>query len=165
MSELKCKNVMQVPRLSKVVLNIGFGRHAKEEKYIDSVERTLATITGQKPAKSGAKKSISNFKTRQGMIIGSSVTLRGPRLYEFLDRLLTLTLPRVRDFRGLSPKSFDGHGNYTLGLNEHLAFPEITGIEVGESIHSLEITIVTTAKKDNDARALLTHLGFPFRKK
>lgn len=164
-TELALKNVMQVPNVRKIVLNVGFGRHAKEEKYVESVEKMLATITGQKPARRAAKKSISNFKTRQGMIIGASVTLRGQRMYEFLDRLLTLTLPRVRDFRGLNPKSFDGHGSYTFGFKEHLAFPEITGVEVGDFIHSLEITVVTTAKTDVSAHALLKHLGFPFHKK
>src|SRR3989338_11423698 len=125
------KNVMQVPRIMKVVLNVGFGRHAKEEKYIEAVERTLKLITGQKSVRNKSKKSISNFKIREGMEIGASVTLRGKRMYEFLDKLINLTLPRVRDFRGLSIDSFDGCGNYTFGFKEQLAFPEIGGTEAG----------------------------------
>lgn len=164
-TKLGLRNIMEVPRITKVVLNVGFGRHAKEEKYIDTVERTLSTITGQKPVRNKAKKSISNFKTRQGMVIGASVTLRGPRMYEFLDRLIMLTLPRVRDFRGLDPNSFDAQGNYTLGFKEHLAFPEITGVEAGDAIHGLELTVCSTATSKAAGLALLTELGFPFRKK
>lgn len=158
------KNVMEVPRVTKLVLNVSFGRHAKEEKYIDSVERTLKLITGQKPVRNKAKKSISNFKIREGMEIGASVTLRGPRMYDFLDRLITLTLPRVRDFRGLPTTSFDGRGNYTLGFKEHLAFPEIGGTEAGDVIHGLEITVCTTATSTEEGYALLKNIGFPFRK-
>ncbi len=163
--KLGYKTTMQIPRVSKVVLNVGFGRHAKEEKYIESVERTLSLITGQKPVRNKSTKSISNFKIREGQIIGASVTLRGQRMYEFLDRFIMLTLPRVRDFRGLNPNSFDARGNYTVGFKEHLAFPEITGADMGEVIHGLEITVCTTAKGKEDGRALLTELGFPFRKK
>ncbi|KKW42232.1 MAG: 50S ribosomal protein L5 [Candidatus Magasanikbacteria bacterium GW2011_GWA2_56_11] len=156
---------MQVPRLTKIVLNIGFGRHAKEEKFIESALSLLSTITGQKPVRAKAKKSISNFKIRQGMDIGAAVTLRGERMYDFFDRLITLTLPRVRDFRGLSRKSFDGRGNYTFGFKEHLAFPEITGVEVGDIIHGLEITVATNAKTDEAGYALLSKLGLPLRQK
>jgi large subunit ribosomal protein L5 len=163
--KLGYRNIMQVPRIQKVVLNVGFGRHAKEEKFIDSVERTLTLITGQKPVRNKAKKSISNFKIREGMVIGSSVTLRGTRMYEFLDRLISLTLPRVRDFRGLNPNSFDACGNYTLGFKEHLAFPEVTGADMGEVIHGLEITIGTSAKSKDEGYELLAAIGFPFRSK
>lgn len=163
--KLGLRNIMQVPKITKVVLNVGFGRHAKEEKYIESVERTLTNITGQKPMRNKSKKSISNFKIREGQIIGASVTLRGQRMYEFLDRLIMLTLPRVRDFRGLNPESFDARGNYTLGFKEHLAFPEITGAEMGDIIHGVEITVCSTATSKESGRALLAELGFPFRKK
>lgn len=163
--KLGFKTVMQTPRVTKVVLNVGFGRHAKEEKYIDNVEKTLTLITGQKPIRNKSTKSISNFKIREGQVIGASVTLRGQRMYEFLDRLIMLTLPRVRDFRGLNPTSFDDRGNYTLGFKEHLAFPEITGADMGDSIHGVEITVCTTAKNKEEGRALLTEMGFPFRKK
>ena len=163
--QLGYTNIMQVPRLEKVVLNVGFGRHAKEEKYIDSVERTLTLITGQKPVRNKSTKSISNFKIREGMVIGASVTLRGQRMYEFLDRLISLTLPRVRDFRGLNPNSFDARGNYTLGFKEHLSFPEITGADMGEVIHGLEITVCSNAKNKKEGNMLLSALGFPFRKK
>lgn len=163
--KLGYRNVMQVPHLTKVVLNVGFGRHAKEEKYIETVERTLASITGQKPVRNKAKKSISNFKTREGMIIGASVTLRGQQMYEFLDRLIMLTLPRVRDFRGLDPNSFDARGNYTLGFKEHLAFPEISGVEANDVVHGVEMTVCSTSKDKEAGRALLTEIGFPFRKK
>lgn len=158
------KNIMQAPRITKVVLNVGFGRHAKEEKYIEAVERTLKLITGQKPIRNKTTKSISNFKIREGMVIGASVTLRGYRMYEFLDKLVNLTLPRVRDFRGLSVDSFDGRGNYTLGFQEHLAFPEISGIEVGDVIHGLEITVCSTARSKEEGYILLQKIGFPFRK-
>ncbi len=163
--KLGLRNIMQVPKVTKVVLNVGFGRHAKEEKYIESVEKTLTNITGQKPMRNKSKKSISNFKIREGQIIGASVTLRGQRMYEFLDRLIMLTLPRVRDFRGLNPESFDARGNYTLGFKEHLAFPEITGAEMGDIIHGVEITVCTSADSKESGRTLLTELGFPFRKK
>lgn len=158
------KNIMQVPHVEKVVLNVGFGRHAKEEKYIESVEKTLKAVTGQKPLKNKSKKSISNFKIREGMVIGASVTLRGNRMYEFLDKLINLTLPRVRDFRGLDTKSFDKRGNYTFGFKEHLAFPEIGGVEAADAIHGVEITVSTSAMNRDEGYALLQKLGFPFKK-
>lgn len=164
-AQLGYGTVMQIPRLTKVVLNVGFGRHAKEEKYIDAVEKNLALITGQKPVRNKSTKSISNFKIREGQVIGASVTLRGQRMYEFLDRFIMLTLPRVRDFRGLNPNSFDTKGNYSVGFKEQLAFPEITGVDLGEAVHGIEITVCSTAKNKEEGRALLTELGFPFRKK
>lgn len=162
--ELGYRNIMQVPRIEKVVLNVGYGRIAKESAQIEKIERTLRLISGQKPIHNKAKKSIANFKMREGMPIGASVTLRGARMYDFLYKLIHLTLPRVRDFRGISPKSFDGRGNYTLGFKEQLAFPEI-GAEGVELIHGLEITVATTAQNDAAALALLQKLGFPFREK
>lgn len=163
-SEGGYRNIMQVPKVVKVVLNVGFGRHAKEEKYIESVEKTLKAISGQKPMRNKSKKSISNFKIREGMVIGASVTLRGDRMYEFLDRLISLTLPRVRDFRGLEPKSFDKQGNYTFGFKEHLAFPEIAGVEAADIVHGIEITVSTSATSRDEGFALLKKLGFPFKK-
>ncbi|MEK7643869.1 MAG: 50S ribosomal protein L5 [Patescibacteria group bacterium] len=163
-SELGYRNIMQVPKVAKVVLNVGFGRHAKEEKYIESVEKTLKAISGQKPMRNKSKKSISNFKIREGMVIGASVTLRGERMYDFLDRLITLTLPRVRDFRGLETKSFDKQGNYTFGFKEHLAFPEIAGVEATDIVHGIEITVSTSAASRDEGFALLKKLGFPFKK-
>lgn len=163
-ADLGYENIMQVPRIEKVVLNVGYGRMAKENAQIEKIERTLRLISGQKPIHNKAKKSIANFKMREGMAIGASVTLRGARMYDFLYKLIHLTLPRVRDFRGISPKSFDGRGNYTFGLKEQLAFPEI-GAEGVELIHGLEITVATTAENDAAARALLQKLGFPFREK
>lgn len=157
------KNVMEVPRIEKVVLNVGFGRHAKENTYVENIENTLRAITGQKPVLNKAKKSISNFKIREGTEIGASVTLRGKKMYEFLYKTINLALPRVRDFRGINTKSFDGNGNYTFGLKENIAFPEITADSV-DKIHGLEIVICTTAKTDKEARVLLGQLGFPFNK-
>ncbi len=156
-------NVMQVPHIEKIVLNVGYGRHAKEKAYIERVEKTLELITGQKPVRNKAKKSISNFKIREGMSIGSSVKLRGSAMYDFLYKFINLTLPRVRDFRGLNPKSFDGQGNYAIGLKEQLAFPEISG-DAADAIHGLEIIIKTTAKNDKNGFLLLEKLGFPFKK-
>lgn len=161
--ELGLKNIMQVPKIKKVVLNAGIGRFVKEPRYIDNVESTLGKITGQKPMRTKAKKSISNFKLREGMEIGVAVTLRGARMYQFLDKLISITLPRVRDFRGLSEKSFDKNGNYTIGFKENLAFPEIKADEL-EKIHGLQITINTNAKNKVEGKALLTHLGLPFVK-
>ncbi len=157
-------NVMQIPRISKVVLNVGYGKRTKENSFIERVEETLRRISGQKPVRNKAKKSISNFKLREGSEIGSSVTLRGDRMYDFLYKFINLTLPRVRDFRGLNPRSFDGKGNYTIGFKEHLAFPEIGG-DAADQIHGLEVTISTTAPTNEDGKALLEELGFPFRKK
>lgn len=162
-SEGGYKNVMQVPKIKKVVLNVGYGRHAKDKQYIERVEKTLTLVTGQKPVRNKATKSISNFKIRQGMEIGSSVTLRGDRMYNFLYRLINLTFPRVRDFRGLSPKSFDKQGNYALGLKEQLAFPEISG-EAADAIHGLQIIVSTSAKTQKEGFALLEKIGFPFKK-
>lgn len=161
--ELSLKNAMQVPKISKVVLNVGVGRFVKEAGYIENVEKTLAKISGQKPIRNKARKAISNFKIRAGMEIGVSATLRGPRMYSFLEKLLSVTLPRVRDFRGISARAFDKNGNYTLGFKEHLAFPEIKS-EDADRIHGLEVVICTTAKNKEEGKALLTHLGFPFTK-
>jgi len=161
--ELGFKNIMQVPKIKKVVLNAGIGRFVKEPRYIDNVENTLSKITGQKPMRTKAKKAISNFKIREGMEIGVAVTLRGARMYQFLDKLVSLTLPRVRDFRGLSEKSFDRNGNYTIGFKENLAFPEIKAEEL-EKIHGMQIIINTSAKNKVEGKALLIHMGFPFVK-
>lgn len=159
--EFGYKNIMQVPKIKKVVINAGIGRFVKEPRYIDNVESTLSKITGQKPMRTKAKKSISNFKIREGMEIGVAVTLRGARMYQFLDKLIAITLPRVRDFRGLSDKSFDRNGNYTMGFKENLAFPEIKAEEL-EKIHGLQVIINTNAKNKAEGKALLVNLGFPF---
>lgn len=161
--ELGLKNVMQVPRVTKVVLNAGIGRFIKEANFIDNVEKTLSKITGQKPVRTKAKKAISNFKIRQGQEIGVMVTLRGPRMYHFLEKLLRVTFPRVRDFHGIPPKAFDGQGNYTIGFKENVAFPEVKMEEI-EKIHGLQVIVNTTAKNAATGKALLTHLGFPFSK-
>ncbi len=161
--ELNFKSVMQVPRIKKVVLNVGVGKFVKEAQYITNVENTLAKITGQKPVRVKAKKSISNFKIREGMEIGVMVTLRGPRMYDFLEKLLSITFPRVRDFRGISGKSFDRKGNYTIGFRENLAFPEIKVEEI-DKVHGLQITVNTAAKNSKDSKILLEKLGFPFVK-
>ena len=161
--ELGYKNVMQVPKIKKVIINAGIGRFVKEPRYIDNVENTLTKITGQKPMRTKAKKSMSNFKIREGMEIGVAVTLRGARMYQFLDKLVAITLPRVRDFRGLSDKSFDKNGNYTIGFKENLAFPEIKAEEL-EKIHGLQIIINTNVKNKAEGKALLINMGFPFVK-
>jgi large subunit ribosomal protein L5 len=161
--ELSLKNVMQVPRIKKVIINAGIGRFVKEPRFIDNVESTIAKISGQKPMRTKAKKSISNFKTREGMEIGVAVTLRGPKMYQFLEKLISITLPRVRDFRGVSEKSFDKNGNYAIGFKENLAFPEIKADEL-EKIHGLQVIINTTAKDKAAGKALLTHIGLPFVK-
>jgi len=155
--------VMQIPKIEKVVVNIGVGEALDNPKALDEAVRDLTTITGQHPVVTKAKKDIANFKLREGNAIGTKVTLRGDRMWAFLDRLINVALPRVRDFRGISPDSFDGRGNYTLGLQEQLIFPEINYDEV-ESIRGMEITIVTTAENDDQARALLSKFGMPFRK-
>jgi len=155
-------NVMQVPGLVKIVVNMGVGDAAKDSKLIDGAIRDLATITGQKPQVTRARKSIAQFKLREGMPIGCHVTLRGDRMWEFLDRLLSLALPRIRDFRGLSPRQFDGNGNYTFGLNEQSMFHEIDQDRV-DRVRGMDITVVTTAKTDDEGRALLRALGFPFQ--
>jgi len=161
--ELSLENVMQIPKIEKVVVNIGVGEALDNPKALDEAVRDLTTITGQHPVVTKAKKDIANFKLREGRAIGTKVTLRGDRMWAFLDRLINVALPRVRDFRGISPDSFDGRGNYTLGLQEQLIFPEINYDEV-ESIRGMEITIVTTAENDDQARALLSKFGMPFRK-
>ncbi|MCG0276124.1 MAG: 50S ribosomal protein L5 [Thermosediminibacteraceae bacterium] len=161
MKKFNYKNVMQVPRLEKVVLNMGISDAKENPKAIESATRDLAMITGQKPVVTKAKKSIASFKIRKGMAIGAKVTLRGNRMYEFLDKLFNIALPRVRDFKGLSPNSFDGRGNYTLGIREQLIFPEIDYDKI-DKIRGMDITIVTTAKTDEEARELLKGLGMPF---
>jgi large subunit ribosomal protein L5 len=161
MREFGYKNVMQVPKLEKIVVNIGLGEAIQNAKAIDAAVGDLSAITGQKPVVTKAKKSIAAFKLRAGMPIGAMVTLRGQRMYEFLDRLTAIALPRIRDFRGVSPNSFDGRGNYTLGLREQLAFPEIDYDRI-DKVRGLEMSIVTTAKTDEEGRRLLTLLGMPF---
>jgi large subunit ribosomal protein L5 len=156
-------NVMEVPRLQKVVLNIGVGQAQGDAKVLDAAVEDLTTISGQKPVVTKARKSIANFKLREGVAIGVKVTLRGERMWAFYDRLVNLALPRVRDFRGVSPNSFDGRGNYTLGFNEQLVFPEIQYDSI-EQVRGLEVTIVTTARNDDEGRALLQMLGMPFRR-
>jgi large subunit ribosomal protein L5 len=160
--EFKIKNVMQIPGLVKIVVNMGVGEAARDSKLIDGAVRDLATITGQKPVVTRARKSVAQFKLRAGMPIGAHVTLRGTMMWEFADRLLTLALPRIRDFRGLSPKQFDGNGNYTFGLNEQVMFHEINQDRI-DRVRGMDITFVTTANNDDEGRALLRHLGFPFR--
>ena len=155
-------NVMQVPGLVKVVVNMGVGEAAKDSKIIDGAIADLALITGQKPQVTKARKSIAQFKLREGMPIGAHTTLRGDRMWEFLDRLVTLALPRIRDFRGLSPKQFDGNGNYTFGLSEQSVFHEIDQDKI-DRVRGMDITVVTTAKNDDEGRALLKALGFPFK--
>ncbi len=159
--EFGFENVMQVPALTKIVVNMGVGEAARDSKLIDGAVKDLAAITGQKPAVTKARKSIAQFKLREGMPIGAHVTLRGDRMWEFLDRLLALALPRIRDFRGLSPKQFDGNGNYTFGLTEQVMFHEINQDRIDRS-RGMDITVVTTAKNDDEGRALLRALGFPF---
>ncbi len=160
--EFSYGNVMQVPGLTKIVVNMGVGDAAKDSKLIEGASRDLATITGQKPSVTKARKSIAQFKLREGMPIGVHVTLRGDRMWEFLDRLLSLALPRIRDFRGLSPRQFDGSGNYTFGLNEQSMFHEIDQDRI-DRVRGMDITVVTTAKNDDEGRALLRQLGFPFQ--
>jgi len=160
--EFAIKNPMAVPRLDKVVINMGMGEAIANAKILDTAADELRVITGQKPVVTKAKKSIASFKLRQGMPIGTMVTLRGDRMYEFLDRLVSVALPRVRDFRGVSPKAFDGRGNYTIGVREQLIFPEIDFNKV-DKLRGMNISIVTTAQTDELARALLKALGMPFR--
>jgi large subunit ribosomal protein L5 len=162
MKELDVKNPMAVPRLHKIVVNMGVGEATQNAKLIDPAVNELGQITGQKPVVTRAKKSIAAFKVREGMPIGAMVTLRGDRMYEFFDRLVSIVLPRVRDFRGVSTKSFDGRGNYTLGLHDQLIFPEIDYAKV-DKLKGMNVTIVTTARSDDQARSLLKHLGMPFR--
>jgi large subunit ribosomal protein L5 len=161
--EFKIKNPSAVPKIEKVVLNMGVGEAIQNAKLLDAAADELATITGQKPVITRAKKSIASFKLREGQAIGTMVTLRGEKMYEFLDRLISIALPRVRDFRGVPSRSFDGRGNYTLGIRDHLIFPEIDPVKVDKS-KGMNITIVTTAKDDDQARFLLRELGMPFTK-
>jgi large subunit ribosomal protein L5 len=160
--EFEIKNVMQVPGLTKIVVNMGVGEAARDSKLIEGAIRDLTVITGQKPSVTKARKSSAQFKLREGMPIGAHVTLRGDRMWEFLDRLLSLALPRIRDFRGLSPKQFDGRGNYTFGLTEQVMFHEIDQDKIDRS-RGMDITVVTTATNDDEGRALLKQLGFPFK--
>jgi large subunit ribosomal protein L5 len=160
--ELGLTNLMAVPRLEKIVLNMGLGEATQNVKIMDPLVADLASVAGQKPVTTKAKKSIAAFKVREGMPIGAMVTLRGDIMYEFLDRLISVALPRVRDFRGVSTKSFDGRGNYTLGMRDQLIFPEVDYARV-EKLKGMNVTIVTTAKDDNQARALLRQFGIPFR--
>jgi large subunit ribosomal protein L5 len=162
LKELELKNVMAVPRLHKIVVNMGVGEATQNAKVLDPAVNELTQITGQKPITTRAKKSIAAFKVREGQAIGAMVTLRGDRMYEFFDRLVNIVLPRVRDFRGVSSKSFDGRGNFTLGLHDQLIFPEISYEKV-DKLKGMNVTIVTTAANDNQARTLLKHLGMPFR--
>ncbi|MBN8658211.1 MAG: 50S ribosomal protein L5 [Anaerolineae bacterium] len=155
------KNVMQVPRLEKIVLNIGLGESMDNPKALEAAVADLTLVTGQKPVQTKARKSIANFKLREGRVIGTKVTLRGPRMWAFFDRLVNIALPRVRDFRGISPNAFDGRGNYTLGLKDQLVFPEIEYDKI-DKLRGMEVTIVTTAQNDDEARALLRLLGMPF---
>lgn len=157
------KSPMQVPKITKVVLNVGLGEAIQNVKLLDSVQKEMTAITGQKAMITKAKKAIAGFKLRKGLPIGCMVTLRGDRMWEFMDRLISLALPRIRDFRGINPKSFDGHGNYSLGLKEQFIFPEISYEKV-ELVHGMDIVICTTAASDNEGRALLSGLGMPFRK-
>jgi large subunit ribosomal protein L5 len=162
LKELELKNTMAVPRLNKIVVNMGMGEATQNSKILDPAVNELGQITGQKPIITKAKKSIAAFKVREGQAIGTMVTLRGDRMYEFFDRLVNIVLPRVRDFKGVSTKSFDGRGNYTLGLHDQLIFPEIFYEKVDKQ-KGMNVTIVTTAANDNQARTLLKHLGMPFR--
>jgi len=162
MKEFSYKNVMEVPKVEKVVLNVGLGEAIQNIKLLDAAQKELSIITGQKPVITKAKKSIASFKLRKGVPVGCKVTLRRDRMYEFLDRLISIALPRIRDFKGVSGKSFDGRGNYSLGLKEQFIFPEIDYDKV-EMVHGLDITICTTARSDKESKALLRHLGMPFR--
>ena len=162
LAQLGLDNVMQVPKFEKIVVNMGVGDAARDSKLIEGAIRDLMTITGQRPKINKATKSIAQFKLREGQPIGAKVTLRGDRMWEFLDRLLSLALPRIRDFRGLSPKQFDGNGNYTFGLTEQVMFHEIDADSVDRP-RGMDITVVTTAKTDDEGRALLKQLGFPFK--
>lgn len=160
--EFQYTNIMAVPKLEKIVLNVGVGESIQDKKVLDTIVSNMALITGQKPVTTKAKKSISNFKLREGMPIGCKVTLRGRIMYEFLDRLVTLALPRTRDFQGVPDKSFDGRGNYTMGIKEHTIFPEIDTDKVIK-MHGMDVTFVTSAATDEEAYALLKHFGMPFK--
>lgn len=162
MDKFQYKNVMQVPRVDKIIINIGVGEAIQNPKALDAAVNDLSLITGQKPVITKAKKSIAGFKLREGMSIGCKVTLRGERMYQFLDKLINVVLPRVRDFRGVSPQAFDGRGNYSLGIKEQTIFPEIEYDKI-DKIRGMEVIIVTTAKTDEEARELLRSMGMPFR--
>jgi len=161
--EFEYENIMGVPKLQKIVINVGAGDAMNDAKILDVISENIATITGQAPVKTKAKKSISNFKLREGMPIGCKVTLRGKIMYEFLDRLINLALPRTRDFQGVPNKSFDGRGNYTMGIKEHTIFPEID-VDRAKLVHGMDVTFVTSAESDEEAYALLNHFGMPFKK-
>ena len=163
MKKFEYKSVMQIPKLDKVVINVGAGEAKDNSKVIDAIANDLGIITGQKPVVCRAKKSVANFKLREGMPIGVKVTLRGEKMYEFVDRLFSLALPRVRDFRGINPNSFDGRGNYSMGVKEQLIFPEIEYDKI-DKVRGMDITFITTAKTDEEARELLTLMGAPFAK-
>lgn len=163
MEQFKYKNRFQVPRLEKIVVNMGVGEAAHDQKKMEAAMADLMAITGQKPAVARARKAIANFKLRRGLPIGCKVTLRGARMYEFLDRLINIAMPRIRDFRGVSPRSFDGRGNYSLGVKEQIIFPEIQYDQI-DQIRGMDITITTTAKDDRQGRALLEAFNFPFRR-
>ncbi len=162
--EFSYANVMEIPKLEKVVINVGVGEAIQDKKSLDTIVQNVALITGQQPVTTKAKKSISNFKLREGMPIGCKVTLRGRIMFEFLDRFINLALPRTRDFQGIPDKSFDGRGNYTVGVKEHTIFPEIDTDKVTK-IHGMDITFVTSAKTDEEALALLKHFGMPFKRR
>jgi large subunit ribosomal protein L5 len=162
MHKFEYRSIMQVPRVEKVVINMGVGEAAQNEKVMDFAVADLTAIAGQRPVVTRAKRSVASFKLRQGQKIGAKVTLRGDRMYHFLDKLFNIALPRVRDFRGVSPRSFDGRGNYTMGLREQLIFPEVDYDKI-DKVRGMDVIIVTTARTDEEARALLTELGMPFR--
>lgn len=161
--EFGYKNLHAVPTVTSIILNVGLGAGMKDAKYIETAQKTLTRITGQKPVPTKARKSISTFKIREGNVVGMKVTLRGKRMWDFLEKLVKVSLPRVRDFRGLSQKAFDGQGNYSIGFKEHIAFPEIRSDEI-ELIHGLQVTIATSAKTDAESKALLAGLGLPLKK-
>ena len=161
--EFEYDNLMAVPKLQKIVINVGAGEAINDEKYLDTVVENIGLITGQQPVKTKAKKSVSNFKLREGVPIGCKVTLRKKIMYEFIDRLINLSLPRTRDFQGVPNKSFDGRGNYTMGVKEHTVFPEIN-VDSAKFVHGMDITFVTSAQTDAEAYALLKHFGMPFKK-
>lgn len=162
MQKFNYENIHQVPRLEKIVINMGVGEAKENPKILDAAVRDLSTITGQRPVITKAKKSVASFKLREGMSIGCKLTLRGERMYHFLDKLINVALPRVRDFRGVSPKAFDGRGNYTLGIKEQLIFPEVNYDDI-EKVMGMDVTIVTTAETDEEARELLRLMGMPFK--
>jgi large subunit ribosomal protein L5 len=162
LEEFDFDNLHRVPRVEKVVVNVGMGEGSRDQKLLDAVVEELTTITGQKPVVTRARKSISNFQIREGMPVGVKVTLRRERMYEFLDRLVSAAIPRIRDFRGLPTRSFDGRGNYTIGIKEQIIFPEIDYDKVGK-VHGMDIVVVTNTQKDDEAYALLREMGFPFR--